>query len=158
MSIPSIVSQHFEDPYHHGSCDSPSHWGEAECVQSGCRLVIELSIDPATGLCTEAWFDGAGCVVCEGLASILVERLEQGLDLRRLADWGPWAAESEAWDRQLRTNLLETIGVPSYDEVVDAECMELPFRAWLAACLSGDEDSANEDWPHFGGPSLGEEA
>ena len=86
MTIPNIVWQHYEDPYHRGSCDNPSHGGESACEQTGCRVAIEFRLDPLSGLCAEAWFDGEGCPMCEGLASILVERLEQRVELGGAVD------------------------------------------------------------------------
>ena len=141
MSTNQILRDHYDDPYHRGTCDSPSHFAELRCDETGCHLQVELNLDQ--NLVVEAWFDGVGCEICEGMASVLVEAVE-GKQVLEFA--------------QLLQSRLTELGGDSGD-LNSYPCNELPQKVFHAAVMSPlnktDDDLA--DSSGFGGPSLREE-
>lgn len=142
-----LLEDHYADPYHRGACEHPTHSGVGQAdsgrdANGKCQLELQLAID-AAGQIREAWFDGVGCQCCEGMASVLVERLE-----------GTQAVESEL----TVANLSGELSLPEEGEA-HATCLHLPFSILQIALQSPldqlDDDLA--DGTRFGGPSLREE-
>lgn len=69
------VLDHYEDPYHRGHCQHPTHMHEDDNPLCGDVIHVELQIDPQ-GTITEAWFDGDGCCISQASASMLMEQME----------------------------------------------------------------------------------
>lgn len=135
------IQDHYEDPYHRGRCDFPSHVGElqAVCPQGGHDVVaVELRIDDE-GLVSEIWFDGGGCTLSQAIASMLAEKLEG----QRTEDVTALSFEDAMAQINADVNTL----CPS--------CCRVGFDAIQQAVSSDPIDS--EDSPTFGGPDLGDE-
>jgi len=69
------VLDHFEQPYHRGSCPSATHRAEDDNPLCGDQIALELQIAPDGRIC-EAWFQGEGCCISQSAASMLVEAIE----------------------------------------------------------------------------------
>ncbi|MEK6248388.1 MAG: iron-sulfur cluster assembly scaffold protein [Planctomycetales bacterium] len=69
------VLDHYEDPYHRGHLDRPTHQHEDDNPLCGDVVNIELVIDEA-GKIQQAWFDGDGCCISQASASMLMEKLD----------------------------------------------------------------------------------
>ncbi|REJ69211.1 MAG: iron-sulfur cluster assembly scaffold protein [Planctomycetota bacterium] len=69
------VLDHYEDPYHRGHVDHPTHEHEDDNPLCGDVVKIELVID-RDGKIVEAWFDGDGCCISQASASMLIERMD----------------------------------------------------------------------------------
>jgi len=69
------VLDHYEDPYHRGHCDHPTHRHEDDNPLCGDVVQIELRVEP-TGRIAEAWFAGDGCCISQSAASMLVQQVE----------------------------------------------------------------------------------
>jgi nitrogen fixation NifU-like protein len=69
------VLDHFEDPYHRGSCAHATHAHADDNPLCGDFVQIELAVDNQ-GRIAEAWFDGDGCCISQASASMLVEKME----------------------------------------------------------------------------------
>ncbi len=139
-----LLHDHYDDPYHRGACDAPTHAGSADCEDCQCQLDFELCVD-ASGKVLQAWFDGAGCETCEALASLLAGYCE-GLTLGEL--------------RQLNVERLGTrLGLTSEELWNAAPCTSLPLMALQATLRSPLDplDGDLADGTSFGGPSLREE-
>lgn len=137
-----ILSDHYADSYHRGSCDSVNFAGE-ERIQSGCAIRIELSV--VDDKIAEAWFEAEGCSVCESVTSLLVESIE-GLTTV--------AAESLTIQQ-----LLAKAGGAGLQAVLQSPCIGLPMQT-LASAVRTPMDALDDDLADgtsFGGPSLREE-
>lgn len=139
-----LLSEHYEDPYHRGSCERATHVGSADCQASGCQLEVELAID-RNGKLQQMWFDGTGCATCEPLASLLAEYCEgcelselQGLELAKLCR-----------ELQLPIEKLQQ----------SAPCCHLALTALQSALQHGARAVSGDSLEglRFDGPSLGEE-
>ncbi len=69
------VLDHYEDPYHQGSCQHATHTHEDDNPLCGDVIRVELGIDPS-GKIEEAWFEGDGCCISQASASMLMEKIE----------------------------------------------------------------------------------
>jgi nitrogen fixation NifU-like protein len=69
------ILDHYEDPFHRGSCPGATHADEGSNPLCGDVVRIELRIDPQ-GQIEEGWFEGRGCVVSQASASMLMEKVE----------------------------------------------------------------------------------
>jgi nitrogen fixation NifU-like protein len=69
------VLEHYEDPYHRGSCPTCTHCHQDDNPLCGDVVKIELEIDPL-GRIASAYFDGDGCCISQASASMLIERFE----------------------------------------------------------------------------------
>lgn len=154
-SLKSLLEDHYDDPYHHGSCERASHVGERGAENGRCQLRIELSVN-ADGVIEEAWFDGAGCQICESLASILMERCEgdpvdqwSKMTMEQLLDGLASGSEKE----------VEADRVSGDPELVQTGCVELPLQVLKIAFErpAGSDVDDGADTTTFGGPSLREE-
>jgi len=68
------VLDHYEDPYHRGHCEHPTHADEGKNPLCGDRVRIELELD-RSGKIDNIYFDGEGCVISQASASMLAEKL-----------------------------------------------------------------------------------
>jgi NifU-like protein involved in Fe-S cluster formation len=64
---------HYHHPRNRGRLASPDLSGEEYNALCGDRVRIEVRVQE--GWITEAWFDGRGCALCLGAASILTEMI-----------------------------------------------------------------------------------
>ena len=127
------ILDYYEDPYHRGSCDGPTHMAEAS--SEACGDVVAVEIRVVGDLVEEIWFDGEGCKISQGAASIFAEHLEgqSVLDIVAMSD------------EQARS----IVDLPE-----NRDCCVVGFRAIrLALEQVSDEDSL----PAFSGPDLGDE-
>ena len=69
------VLEHYEDPYHRGSCANCTHKWEDRNPLCGDKVLLQLNVD-SEGKIVEAWFDGDGCCISQASASMLVEAIE----------------------------------------------------------------------------------
>ncbi|MFV2067283.1 MAG: iron-sulfur cluster assembly scaffold protein, partial [Pirellulales bacterium] len=68
------ILDHYEDPYHRGHCEHPTHTHEDKNPLCGDVVRVELELDD-TGNARQIYFDGDGCCISQASASMLVERL-----------------------------------------------------------------------------------
>jgi nitrogen fixation NifU-like protein len=64
---------HYRHPRNRGSLASPDLSGEEYNALCGDRVRIEVRV--REGRIAEAWFDGRGCALCLGAASILTDMI-----------------------------------------------------------------------------------
>lgn len=76
------VLDHYEDPYHRGTCPGATHAHADDNPLCGDTVHVELRIED--GVIREAWFAGEGCCISQACASMLVERLE-GMTVEELS-------------------------------------------------------------------------
>jgi nitrogen fixation NifU-like protein len=69
------ILDHYEQPFHRGSCPFATHCHEATNPLCGDRIKIELRINKE-GCVEEAYFQGHGCCVSQSAASMLVEHCQ----------------------------------------------------------------------------------
>jgi nitrogen fixation NifU-like protein len=135
------VLDHYEDPYHRGSCPDPTHAHEDDNPLCGDVVRIELRIDES-GKLREVWFEGDGCCVSQASASMLLE----AMDGKTIDDVKSFSAE----------RMLQLFGgrlTPNRQK-----CCLLPWRVLQSAIYSPLEDRGEAPGrPSFGGPDLGEE-
>ena len=68
------ILDHFEQPYHRGSCPRRTHAHEDDNPLCGDVVRVELSI--RDGRVADAWFDGDGCCISQSAASMLMQSIE----------------------------------------------------------------------------------
>ncbi len=131
------IQDHFEDPYHRGRCERPTHFAEARNETCGDVVAVELRI--IDDVVQEVWFDGEGCQLSQAVASMLVERLEG-----------------------MSTDGIRSVSVESLPTLVEMEiepkqvpCCQVTLDA-IHASLEATSDEDQDD-PTFGGPDLGDE-
>ena len=148
MTSLTVLQEHYEEPYHRGDCENATHAAEAACEETGCQIRFELCLlevgklsdedsPAAENILQEIWWDGQGCVYCEGFASFLSGELEG----KRLEG----SAANEILERT-QGNLVES-----------PTCLELIPQLLLAAVESSQQEDDWSEAGEFGGPSLGEE-
>jgi len=64
---------HYRHPHNRGHLETPDLAGEEYNALCGDRVRIEIRV--RDGRIAEAWFEGRGCAVCLGAASILTETI-----------------------------------------------------------------------------------
>ena len=69
------VLDHYEDPYHRGPVEQPTHHHKDDNPLCGDVIEINLVIDNE-GKISEAYFDGEGCCISQASASMLIEKME----------------------------------------------------------------------------------
>ena len=140
-SIKNTSWDHYEDPYHRGHCDHPSHAHEDDNPLCGDVVRIELQLDP-NGKVRDIWFEGDGCCISQASASMLVEKMD-----------GQTADEIKGFTAE---NMLELFGprlTPNRQK-----CCLLPWRVLQAAIFSPLDSESNDAGSTFGGPDLGDES
>lgn len=155
QNVSRCLQEHFDDPYHRGECERATHIADGRNEASGCQLRIEIALSDNDDI-LEVWWEGHGCVNCEGAASILAESVE-----------GQPASRFLALDERNVSfiDCLSAAGVLlSFDENFHSSkqrssCADLAPAVLLKALTSPltetDDDLA--DGTQFGGPSLREE-
>ena len=133
------VLDHFEDPYHRGPLESPTHAADAEIPICGDILCIELQV--VDDVVQQAWFDGEGCVVSQAAASMLMEKIE-GTSVDDLRDFSP---------EEMLTLYGPTLVANRQ------KCCLLSWRVLQNAIEQPVFDDDADDSVNFGGPSLSEE-
>jgi nitrogen fixation NifU-like protein len=81
------ILDHYEQPFHRGSCPLATHFHEAVNPLCGDRIRLELRVNDA-GCVEDAFFEGEGCCVSQAAASMLVEHA-QGKTLEALRSLQP---------------------------------------------------------------------
>ena len=69
------ILDHYEDPYHRGSCEYCTHVHEDRNPLCGDVVRMTLHIDDG-GKFREVYFDGSGCCISQAASSMLVERFD----------------------------------------------------------------------------------
>ena len=69
------ILDHYEDPFHRGHCQHPTHAHEEKNPLCGDVIHIDLELDDAGGI-RDLHFDGEGCRISQAAASMLMERME----------------------------------------------------------------------------------
>jgi cysteine desulfurase/selenocysteine lyase len=69
------ILDHYEDPYHRGSCEYCTHIHEDRNPLCGDVVRMTLHIDDG-GKFREVYFDGSGCCISQAASSMLVERFD----------------------------------------------------------------------------------
>ena len=143
------VLDHYEDPYHRGHVDQPTHQHEDDNPLCGDVISVELVIDDG-GKINEAWFDGDGCCISQASASMIIQKMD-GKSVEEIKNF-------------TATEMLELFGAKLTPN--RQKCCLLSWRVLQSAIYSPinvDDDSVggNGDGgsqrPNQSGPSLGEE-
>ena len=135
------ILDHYEDPYHRGSCDAATHAHEDDNPLCGDVVKIELRIDD-DGVVGEAWFDGDGCCVSQAAASMLMESVEG----KKIGDVKAFSAEE----------MLKLYGprlTPNRQK-----CCLLSWRVLQSAIYSPLHDDGRTPGGEFSSPHLGDES
>ena len=70
-----VILDHYEQPYHRGSCPLATHGYEDANPLCGDRIRIEIRVSPTE--CADCiFFDGQGCCISQAAASMLVSQME----------------------------------------------------------------------------------
>jgi len=69
------VLDHYEDPYHRGRIEHPTHHHQDDNPLCGDVVAIDLAID-SDGSIRDARFDGEGCCISQASASMLMEKID----------------------------------------------------------------------------------
>ncbi len=148
MRPTQLLQDHFEDPYHRGSCEIATHAADAQNPETGCQIRLEFAVND-TGEILEAWWDGQACPTCEGLASIAVEQLEGSmLSAIEVEQTGCPLEPNELWKCQAN-------GKEGGENSCHSFVWGTIVRAARTPLAALEEDLA--DSQQFGGPSLREE-
>ena len=137
------ILDHYEDPYHRGRCDHPTHMHEDDNPLCGDIVHVELRINNE-GKVEEAWFDGDGCCISQSSASMLMEAIE-----------GKNVDEIKRFGAQDMLKLFQATLTPNRQK-----CCLLSWKVVqeaLHAPVESDGDAPSSG-PTFAGPDLGEEA
>lgn len=135
------VLDHYEDPYHRGSCEHPTHAHEDDNPLCGDVIRIELQLDDE-GRIREAWFDGDGCCISQASASMLIEKMDgKSIDLVK-----QFTAD----------DMLELFGARLTPN--RQKCCLLSWRVLQSAIFSPVDGEQESSGPEFSGPDLGEES
>jgi nitrogen fixation NifU-like protein len=114
---------HYRRPRNRGHLDSPDLEGEEYNPLCGDRVRIEARVEG--GRVTQVRFDGRGCALCLGAASILTEMVD-----------GHSLSELEALDRERFLSDLQSPIRPAR-----LKCALLPWMAFRRAAFG------EQDWP-----------
>ncbi len=133
------VLDHYEDPYHKGSCEHATHRHEDDNPLCGDVVQVELRIDDDNKI-VDAWFDGDGCCISQASASMLIEKLE-----------GKTIEEVQEFTADDMLELFQAKLTPNRQK-----CCLLSWRVVQQAIFS-PLDIDGSGGPNFLGPSLGEE-
>jgi nitrogen fixation NifU-like protein len=69
------ILDHYEDPFHRGSCPACTHSHEDKNPLCGDVIRMELHVDDQ-GTMRHVFFDGNGCCISQAAASMLVEKFD----------------------------------------------------------------------------------
>jgi nitrogen fixation NifU-like protein len=122
---------HYQHPRNRGRLEPADSKGDSRVISAeeynplcGDRVMIQARIE--SGRVVEARFDGRGCALCLGAASILTEMIK-GRDLEDLQSLG-------------QAEFLEVLEAPIRPSRL--KCALLPWVAFRQAAFGED------DWPH----------
>jgi nitrogen fixation NifU-like protein len=135
------VLDHYEDPYHRGSCDAATHGHEDDNPLCGDVIRVELRIDPE-GTIQQAWFDGEGCCISQASASMLMEHIE-----------GKSVEQVKRFSAEQMLDLFGARLTPNRQK-----CCLLSWRVLQSAFHSPRDQAPPDEGPMFSGPLLGEES
>lgn len=68
------ILDHYEQPYHRGSCPIATHAHEDDNPLCGDVVRVELTLDGDR--VRQAWFSGIGCCISQAAASMLMQAVE----------------------------------------------------------------------------------
>ena len=136
-SYPQNILDHYEDPYHRGACDRPTHRGDQ--LQGGCGDTLLIELQVVGEEIRQVWFQGEGCIVNQSAASMLAEHLE--------------GESLESLDELSADQIARIMGYTVPEQHI-ACCQLLVAAVQSAAENPIDED---EDGPTFLGLNLGDE-
>jgi nitrogen fixation protein NifU and related proteins len=68
------ILDHYEQPYHCGSCQAATHAHEDDNPLCGDVVRVELALDSER--VRQAWFSGIGCCISQAAASMLMQAVE----------------------------------------------------------------------------------
>lgn len=135
------VLDHYEDPFHRGSCPHATHAHEDDNPLCGDVVRMEAQIGP-DGQLKELWFDGDGCCISQASASMLVEQMQ-----------GKTVDEVKAFTAEQMLELFQAALTPNRQK-----CCLLPWRVLQSTLYSPLGETEGETGrPSFGGPDLGDE-
>ena len=132
------ILDHYEDPYHRGTCEQATHQHEDD--NPLCGDVISVQLRLREGRVEDAWFDGDGCCISQASASMLMESIE-GKTIDEVKAFSP-------------TDMLSLYGprlTPNRQK-----CCLLSWQV-VQTSLYSPINSDGSDGPAFSGPGLGEE-
>ena len=132
------VLDHYEDPYHRGPCEKPTHTHEGNNPLCGDVIAIQLRVDQ-NGIIQEAWFEGEGCCISQAAASMLMEAVE-----------GKTVEEVKQFGVEEMLKLFGPRLTPNRQK-----CCLLSWRVMQSAFHSPVLET--DSHAPFGGPNLGEE-
>ncbi|HUS39098.1 MAG TPA: iron-sulfur cluster assembly scaffold protein [Pirellulales bacterium] len=137
------VLDHYEDPYHRGHIDHPTHRHEDDNPLCGDVIEIELSVGE-DGSIREAYFNGDGCCISQASASMLIEKM----DGKSVEDIKQFSAE----------DMLELFGAKLTPN--RQKCCLLSWRVLQSAIYSPIDNDGEQSGPlrESTGPSLAEES
>ncbi len=124
------ILDHYEEPFHRGSCPHATHAHEDENPLCGDVVRVELAVGP-DGTIRDAYFDGDGCCISQASASMLVEKMHG----RRIDDVKRFTAE----------DMLALFGARLTPN--RQKCCLLPWRALQTAIYSPVDGGAGPDAP-----------
>jgi len=133
------IEDYYEDPYHRGQSDRPTHRAEARHDDCGDVVAIELGIDNE-GTIRDAWFDGDGCRLSQAIASMLVEHVE--------------GQSAEVVAELTIDSMLCALNATDI-EADKIGCCQLALSTVQSAIQNPLDDAM--DGPTFSGPDLGDE-
>jgi nitrogen fixation NifU-like protein len=114
---------HYQNPRNQGRLDAPDIAAEEYNPLCGDRVVVEARLQ--SGRIVEARFEGRGCALCLGAASILTETIQgHTLDELRALDQEEFLAQLQSTPRPARL-----------------KCALLPWMAFRHAAYG------EEEWP-----------
>lgn len=143
--LPPEAQSHYEDPYHQGSCEHPTHMVECQWDEWGA-LCFELTVDHQ-GRMIEAWFDGDGEPWLLASASVLVQSIEGQL----LDDVLEWPATRHLQRCESDDQRARAIWRAPFDRLCER------LRALADDELDDEELDDDDEGSVFRGPHLGEE-
>ena len=127
------ILDHYEDPFHRGHLERPTHAHEDKNPLCGDVVRIELELDD-DGKIRNAYFDGQGCVISQASASMLLEEL-----------FGKTVKDVKEFSAERMLNLYGPRLTPNRQK-----CCLLSWKVLQQAVHSPVEQSANANRPQKG--------
>jgi len=127
------ILDHYEDPFHRGHLDHPSHTHQGKNPLCGDVIRIDLKLDDQ-GRIEDLWFSGDGCVISQASASMLLEAMQ-----------GKTAREAMQFSAEDMLKLYGPRLTPNRQK-----CCLLSWRVLQSAIHSPVDDSAQTDTAQAG--------